>query len=169
MPATMTESRHRVVDSPLGPLTLEARDGALAGVWMDGSRHHPTTETLGEADADEPVLQAAASQLEEYFAGQRTSFDVPLALEGTDFQREVWRALTEIPCGTTASYGEIAVRIGRPRAVRAVGMAVGRNPVSVVVPCHRVIGADGTLTGFGGGLDRKRLLLEHEGALPAGA
>ncbi len=102
------------------------------------------------------------AQLEEYFAGERTSFDIPLAPEGAPFEREVWRALEEIPYGETVSYGEIARRVGQPTAARAVGTANGRNPIAVIVPCHRVIGADGSLTGYGGGLERKRLLLELE-------
>ena len=109
------------------------------------------------------------TQLGDYFAGRLTSFDVPMQLEGTPFQREVWQGLLEIDYGETISYGELARRIGRPRAVRAVGLANGQNPIAVIVPCHRVIGADGTLTGYGGGLDRKRLLLDLEARLLAPA
>lgn len=121
-----------------------------------------------EAAAGEPALRdpAAAAeavrQLRAYFAGGRTAFDLPLAPRGTDFQRRVWRALLDIPPGQTISYGELARRIGRPSASRAVGAANGQNPIAVVIPCHRVVGADGTLTGYGGGLHRKRWLLEHE-------
>jgi methylated-DNA-[protein]-cysteine S-methyltransferase len=112
---------------------------------------------------DDAALEPAARQLAAYFAGERTSFDMPLDLHGTEFQRRVWQALLAIPFGETTSYGEIARRIGAPSAVRAVGGAVGRNPISIVVPCHRVVGSNGSLTGFGGGLDRKRWLLSHEG------
>ena len=115
--------------------------------------------------SDHPVLARAAAQLAEYFRGDRTSFDVPLDLRGTEFQVAAWRALDDIPYGTTRSYGEQAALIGRPTAVRAIGQANGRNPVPIVLPCHRVIGANGSLVGFGGGLDTKTLLLQHEGAL----
>jgi O-6-methylguanine DNA methyltransferase len=153
----------RIHPSPLGPLRLEARDGRLVGLWMDGD---------GVAAGDDPVLAATATQLEEWFAGERRSFDVPVELDGTPFQREVWTALCGIPFGETISYGELARRVGRPpSASRAVGAANGRNPVSLVVPCHRVIGANGTLVGYGGGLERKRWLLDWEqgrAALPLG-
>jgi methylated-DNA-[protein]-cysteine S-methyltransferase len=108
-------------------------------------------------------LREAVRQLAEYFAGDRRKFDLPLRLEGTDFQRRVWQVLTEIPYGETWSYGQLAQRIGNPKGCRAVGLANGRNPISILVPCHRVIGADGSLTGYGGGVERKRWLLAHEG------
>jgi len=114
---------------------------------------------------DNPILQLARRQLDEYFAGTRTSFDLPLDAEGTAFERRVWDLLRVIPYGTTTSYGELARRLGEPKDARAVGAANGKNPIPIVVPCHRVIGANGDLTGFGGGLERKRWLLEHEGAL----
>ncbi len=155
---------HAVVSSPIGPLTLIAQDGRLAGVHMEVTRYEPDPETLGAAvpcEAD-PVLAAAASQLRAYFSGDLTTFDLPLTLEGTGFQRIVWAGLQAIPYGETISYGELARRIGQPSASRAVGLANGRNPVSIVVPCHRVIGADGSLTGYGGGMDRKRFLLGLE-------
>jgi len=155
---------HAVIDSPIGPLTLVACDGALTGLYMEVRGHEPGQATLGRAagaDAD-PVLAEAAGQLKEYFAGQLTTFDLPLALDGTGFQRAVWTGLCQIPYGETISYGELARRIGQPSASRAVGLANGRNPVSIVVPCHRVIGANGNLTGYGGGLDRKRYLLALE-------
>lgn len=145
-----------VVDSPIDPLLLVCDDTGLRGLSMQphsppaGARHDP------EALAD------ATRQLAEYFAGERLSFDLPLAPTGTPFQVKVWAALREIPYGRTTSYGEIAIDLGQPTAARAVGLANGRNPLAVIVPCHRVIGRDGTLTGFGGGLDRKRWLLEHE-------
>jgi methylated-DNA-[protein]-cysteine S-methyltransferase len=157
---------HAVVDSPIGPLTLVASDGKLAGLYLDVRGHEPGQAVLGEAatlgDDCDPVLALAARQLSEYFAGSRTSFTVPLDLDGTPFQRSVWSSLQAIGYGETLSYGELAKRIGTPGASRAVGLANGRNPVAIVVPCHRVIGADGSLTGYGGGVDRKRFLLELE-------
>jgi methylated-DNA-[protein]-cysteine S-methyltransferase len=153
---------HTVVDSPVGPLTLVASDGTLAGLYMDAQRHRPTPETFGEPDADADVLTEAAGQLDEYFAGRRTSFDLPLTLTGSPFQRRVWAALRDIPFGETLSYGQLADRIGAPTAARAVGLANGRNPIGIVVPCHRVVGATGNLTGYGGGLARKQYLLDFE-------
>jgi methylated-DNA-[protein]-cysteine S-methyltransferase len=155
-----------VLASPIGALTLVAADGALAGVYMDAQRHLPAAESLGEpARPDEPAaapLAEAASQLAEYFAGERTEFELPLAAGGTDFQRRVWAALRDIPYGETISYGELASRIAVASACRAVGLANGKNPVAIIVPCHRVVGSDGSLTGYGGGLDRKRFLLALE-------
>ncbi len=151
---------HTVLDSPIGPLTVVAAEGALTGLYMDVHRHRPDPDRFGER-RDEG-FDAVAAQLEEYFAGRRRHFDLPLAPAGTPFQLAVWRALAAIPYGTTESYGQLAARIGRPGASRAVGLANGRNPISVVVPCHRVIGADGSLTGYGGGLERKRVLLDLE-------
>jgi methylated-DNA-[protein]-cysteine S-methyltransferase len=157
---------HIVIGSPVGPLTLVADGGALAGLYLDRHRHAPAPERFGPGGdpAAEPFATAAA-QLEDYFAGRLTRFEVPLALAGTPFQREVWTALTQIPYGQTVSYGELAARLGRPQASRAVGLANGRNPVSIVVPCHRVIGAGGALTGYGGGLAAKQFLLTLEGAI----
>ncbi|MDT3397472.1 methylated-DNA--[protein]-cysteine S-methyltransferase [Streptomyces sp. B1866] len=151
---------HTVMDSPYGPLTLVAADGQLAGLYMVGQRHRPPEESFGERD--ERPFGAARDQLGEYFDGRRHSFDLPLRLLGTPFQQTVWAALREIPYGRTVSYGELADRIGRPTAARAVGLANGRNPVGIVVPCHRVVGSTGDLTGYGGGLDRKRRLLDFE-------
>ncbi len=148
---------HMCVDSPIGKLTLFARDGKLVGVHFA-----PGAPPVNSREGTEPVLEAAAAQLREYFAGERTAFDLPLELAGTAFQQEAWRALAEIPYGETVSYGEQARRLGRPDAVRAVGAANGRNPIPIVLPCHRVIGADGSLTGFGGGLEAKRRLLDLE-------
>ncbi|WP_447005501.1 methylated-DNA--[protein]-cysteine S-methyltransferase [Saccharothrix isguenensis] len=148
------------VDSPVGPLTLVAHDGVLSGLYMTEQRHRPADETFGSED---PSLFAdVAAQLAEYFDGTRTSFDLPLDLIGTPFQRSVWEALCEIPYGTTVSYGELAQRLGRPSAARAVGLANGRNPIGIIVPCHRVVGSTGGLTGYGGGLERKRHLLDFE-------
>ncbi|HEX4226173.1 MAG TPA: methylated-DNA--[protein]-cysteine S-methyltransferase [Pseudonocardiaceae bacterium] len=151
---------HRVIESPMGPLTLVATDGVLAGLYMDQQRHRPPEETFGDFD-DEP-FEAVRAQLAEYFAGERTDFDLPLAMAGTEFQRTVWAALREIPYGETISYGQLADRIGKPNASRAVGLANGRNPIGIIVPCHRVVGSTGDLTGYGGGIERKRSLLAFE-------
>ena len=151
----------RSIPSPVGELRLVASDvGLRAVLWPDeDDRVHFDDELV---EADHPILEAAATQLAEYFAGERTEFELPLDPQGTEFQVAAWKALAEIPYGETATYGEQAERIGRPSAVRAVGAANGRNPLSIVLPCHRVVGADGSLTGFAGGLDAKRLLLDHE-------
>jgi len=153
---------HTVVDSPVGALTLVARDGVLAGLYMDLQRHRPMDELFGAPDPT-PFTEVLR-QLKEYFAGQRTEFDVAVTLAGTPFQRTVWAALQEIAYGETESYGQLAERIGRPGAARAVGLANGRNPIGIIVPCHRVVGAMGTLTGYGGGLARKQYLLNLEAA-----
>jgi methylated-DNA-[protein]-cysteine S-methyltransferase len=148
------------VESPIGELTLASDGEALTGLYMTDQRHRPE---LPAADGDDDaVLTAAREQLAEYFAGERREFDLPLSPAGTPFQRAVWEALRDIPYGETAGYGELANRLGRPGAARAVGLANGRNPIAIVVPCHRVIGAAGALTGYGGGLERKRYLLELE-------
>jgi methylated-DNA-[protein]-cysteine S-methyltransferase len=154
---------HTVTDSPIGPLTLVARDDTLSGLYLTEHRHRPPIDTFGELDPD--ALPEVKSQLQEYFAGTRTEFELPLAETGTEFQRAVWAALREIPYGQTRSYGELAARIGRPTAIRAVGLANGKNPISIIVPCHRVIGSSGDLTGYGGGIARKRHLLEFERGL----
>ena len=150
---------HRaVVDTPIGPVGLVASDTALHAVLFDGGRVH--------VEGASTVLTEAARQLDAYFAGELVTFDLPLELHGTEFQRQCWLALATIPYGQTVSYGEQARRLGLgPDAARAVGAANGRNPLPIVLPCHRVLGADGSLTGFGGGLHAKRHLLEHEGAL----
>ena len=151
--------------SPLGTLLLAASDNQLLGVWFDDEAHLPDLSACAP-DASQPVLRQAQSQLEAYFAVQRSAFDLPLSLAtGTAFQQAVWQALLTIPFGSICSYGQLASHIGKPRAVRAVGAAVGRNPLSIVVPCHRVIGANGSLTGYAGGLSRKTTLLQLEGAL----
>lgn len=157
--------------SPLGPMILAATTQGLAGLWFEQQRHLPavlmpdsTGLDVWPTDPDHPVLKRATQQLTAYFAGGHTPFDLPLDLTGgTPFQQSVWQALLAIPPGTTASYGQISGRIGKPAAVRAVGAAVGRNPVSIIVPCHRVIGANASLTGYAGGLDRKTALLRLEG------
>jgi methylated-DNA-[protein]-cysteine S-methyltransferase len=155
------------IRTPLGGVTMAATDQGLAGVWFDQQRHWPDTEGWQTQD-DHPALLEAAAQLRDYFAGRREHFDMKLDLShGTAFQQSVWQALLAIPPGKTTSYGALSVGVGNPAAVRAVGAAVGRNPISVIVPCHRVLGADGSLTGYAGGLDRKQALLQLEGALQA--
>src|SRR5262245_41055183 len=152
----------KTMDSPLGPLHLYAsgaRADELVGVWM---RADPDPAAVPGTSA---VLELAAAQLAEYFAGERREFALPITARGTGFQERVWRALLAIPFGETCSYGEIARAIGRPAASRAVGAANGRNPISIIIPCHRVIGASGELTGYGGGMANKRWLLDHERAV----
>jgi methylated-DNA-[protein]-cysteine S-methyltransferase len=156
----MTETLTSTIDSPIGPLTLVARDGRMTNVSMHEQRH--MTPPPDDAVTDDAWLKDVAQQFDAYFAGELTSFDVEIDLIGTPFQRSVWEQLSEIPYGETISYGELARRVGNPNASRAVGLANGRNPVAIIVPCHRVIGADGSLTGYGGGLERKTWLLEHE-------
>ena len=156
------------VQSPLGPIVIAATAKGLAGLWFtEGQRYLPSQLTGPQAwpeDAEHPVLKQVTRQLTDYFAGQRNHFEVPLDLGcGTAFQQSVWQALLTIPQGSTASYGEVSRRIGKPLAMRAVGAAVGRNPVSIIVPCHRVMGSNGSLTGYGGGLHRKAALLKLEG------
>ncbi|HYS46159.1 MAG TPA: methylated-DNA--[protein]-cysteine S-methyltransferase [Rhizomicrobium sp.] len=152
--------------SPVGRLTLVASDTGLAAVlWENDDPKRVPLAAAGE-DARHPVLREAERQLKEYFAGARTSFDVPLDFHGTEFQKRVWAALLTIPFGETRSYGEIARTLGKPSAMRAVGAANGRNPISIIAPCHRVIGANGQLTGFAGGLKAKAHLLALE-ARPA--
>lgn len=150
------------MDSPLGTLQLTAEDGALTGVHFPGQKHDRPPQPHWRRADGEPVLAAARAQLAEYFDGRRSDFDLPLAPRGTPFQQAVWRALLAVPFGATSTYGSIAGAIGRPTAVRAVGAAVGANPIGIVVPCHRIVGADGSLTGYAGGLDRKTKLLALE-------
>jgi methylated-DNA-[protein]-cysteine S-methyltransferase len=158
-----TDREHVMLPSPIGSLTLVAEAGRLTGVYMDTQAHRPVSETFGAAGdlADEPFA-SAAQQLAAYFAGELTIFDLPLAPAGTEFQRRVWAALQTIPYGQTWSYGQLARHVGSAAASRAVGLANGKNPIAVIIPCHRVIGSDGSLTGYGGGLDRKRFLLDLE-------
>lgn len=155
--------------TPLGTVWLAASPQGLAGLWFDGQRHLPSQLTGPQAwprNDQHPVLVAAVQQIGPYLRGERTQFDLPLDLDGgTAFQQAVWRALLGIARGQTLSYGVLAQQIGRPNAVRAVGAAVGRNPLSVVVPCHRVLGQDGSLIGYAGGLARKSALLQLEGVL----
>lgn len=148
------------MDSPVGPLTLTAVQGRLTGLHMAGQAHFPADRT-GWTESPGP-FRPVVDQLEAYFSGQLTEFDLPLQLVGTGFQCRVWEALCQIPYGETWSYAQLAGKVGNDRACRAVGLANGRNPIAIIVPCHRVIGANGTLTGYGGGLDRKAWLLGHE-------
>jgi methylated-DNA-[protein]-cysteine S-methyltransferase len=158
------ETVHTIVDSPLGPLTLVTRAGGLAGVYMTQQRHLPPEDTFGPrvAVTDVPLLTRTADQLAAYFAGDLRDFDLDMSTSGTPFQRRVWTALRDIPYGETVTYGELAAAVGQPTASRAVGLANGRNPLSIVVPCHRVVGANGSMTGYGGGIERKRWLLDFE-------
>jgi len=155
----------RTYASPLGDLTLESDGAALVRIRLPREKR-PAAGTAVRRD-DAAPFAATVAQLDEYFAGRRRAFDLPLAPAGTAFQKTVWRALLRIPYGRTASYADLARGLGRPTACRAVGAANGRNPLPIVVPCHRVIGSDGRLTGYAGGLEAKRRLLELEGALPA--
>jgi methylated-DNA-[protein]-cysteine S-methyltransferase len=155
---------HAVADSAVGPLTVVAEDGAVVGLFMDGQRRRPPADVVGEPGRD-PVLDAAA-RLGEYFAGRRTTVSLPLRLAGTPFQRAAWDGLLAVPYGATVSYGELARRIGRPAAVRAAAAANGRNPAGIVVPSHRVVGSASQLTGYGGGLERKRYVLALEAGRP---
>ncbi|MFF9813490.1 methylated-DNA--[protein]-cysteine S-methyltransferase [Streptomyces sp. NPDC014006] len=153
--------QHTVIDSPCGPLTLVAEDGVLCGLYMTAQRHRPPEETFG--DRDPTPFAEAKEQLKAYFAGQLREFTLELRLHGTPFQRSVWEQLRAIPYGERRTYGELAAALGAPSASRAVGLANGKNPIGIIVPCHRVVGADGGLTGYGGGLPRKRQLLDFEG------
>ena len=164
-----------ICKTPLGDLLLAASSQGLAGAWFAKDQKHLPDDVIianwhevKTSDAEKSVLDAARKQLGEYFNGKRTEFDLPFDLSaGTEFQQSVWHELLKIDCGSTITYGDICHAIGKPKAARAVGAAVGRNPVSIIVPCHRVIGSTGALTGYAGGLDRKMALLELEGALSA--
>jgi methylated-DNA-[protein]-cysteine S-methyltransferase len=163
MPITSLSLARRTthaVDSPVGTLTMIATDGVLSAMYMHEQRHAPPPDTFGEPDPS--AFGHVVEQVEAYFARELKEFDIPLALTGTPFQLKVWAALQEIPYGETSSYGELAARIGQPGAARAVGLANGRNPVGIIVPCHRVVGANGKLVGYGGGLPRKERLLALE-------
>lgn len=153
-------TRSRIVESPIGPLTLGGNDEFLTQLRMQDGAHAPVD--IGQWPQDNRSFGDVVELLAAYFDGERVDFDVKLHLEGTPFQQQVWQALGEIPYGETWSYGKLAAHIGNPAASRAVGLAIGRNPIAIIVPCHRVIGANGSLTGFGGGLDRKQALLNLE-------
>nr|WP_297357656.1 methylated-DNA--[protein]-cysteine S-methyltransferase [uncultured Caldimonas sp.] len=156
-------AQHRIA-SPLGEILLARTAAGLAGLWFAGQKDHPGTLTAPE-DSRDPLLTAVERQLAEYWLGKRREFDVPLDLLGTLFQRTVWEALLRVPLGATLTYRNIAEQVGSVTATRAVGAAVGRNPVSIIVPCHRIIGTSGSLTGYAGGLERKVALLQLEGVL----
>jgi len=151
---------YRVTDSPIGPLTIAGVDGRIRHLRMQDQTHEPRDRA--DWIRDDTAFEDAVVQLSEYFAGERTEFELEIELIGSAFQRRVWRALTTIPYGQTRTYGQIARQIGAPNASRAVGLANGHNPISIIVPCHRVIGSNGALTGYGGGLERKRILLGLE-------
>jgi len=152
---------YSTIASPIGELLLTSDGESVTGLFMQNQKHE--VKRTRDWKRDDAALEQPRAQLKAYFAGELREFELPLAAEGTPFQQRVWRALCDIPYGKTISYGELARRIGQPTASRAVGLANGQNPIAIVVPCHRVIGANGTLTGYGGGLERKRWLLAHEG------
>ena len=164
-PIPLPHIERTTYNSPLGPMTLAASAKGLCGVWFDGQAHQPDPQQW-EMNTTQPVLQAACSQLAAYFSARAARFSLPLDVSlGTPFQQSVWERLRAIPYGVTQSYGEIARYLGQPAASRAVGAAVGRNPLSIIVPCHRVVGSNGALTGYAGGLERKIALLQLEKAL----
>jgi len=153
---------YSIIKSPIDDLILVTDESALTGLYFAGCDHIPAASKGWTLNARHPVLLQAAMQLQEYFAGKRMSFSLPLRLAGTDFQQRVWREIARIPYGETASYSDLAKRAGAPLAIRAAGMNTGRNPVSIIIPCHRVMGKNGSLCGFAGGLERKQYLLELE-------
>ncbi|EGA71664.1 methylated-DNA--protein-cysteine methyltransferase [Vibrio sinaloensis DSM 21326] len=153
-------TRYVTFSTSLGKMTLQANDQGLLGAWFETQTTQP--EELGQYSESDPILNNAIKQLQEYFSGSRSEFELPLAAQGTEFQQKVWHALTTIPYGETWSYQDLANAIDNPKAVRAVGLANGKNPISVIVPCHRVIGKNGKLTGYAGGVERKAKLLELE-------
>jgi methylated-DNA-[protein]-cysteine S-methyltransferase len=153
---------HITIESPIGELTLVGSDGVLSGIYFPGHWHMPAPEVFGTRS--EGGFERVQQQLGEYFAGERTEFELATTVTGEEFQRRVWELIDRIPYGQTTTYGEMAQELGDPALAREVGAAVGRNPLSIVVPCHRVVGKDGKLTGYAGGLERKRFLLELEGA-----
>ena len=166
MPIEQIGFSRRTYEAPFGVLTVVGSDRGIRYVMFANDAHPKPLEQLQISDTDiHDSVNVAITQLEEYFDGSRRSFDLPLDLRGTEFQVEAWNALAEIPYGRTASYGQQAASIGRPKAVRAIGGANGRNPVAIVLPCHRIVGADGSLTGFGGGIEVKKWLLDHEQAM----
>jgi methylated-DNA-[protein]-cysteine S-methyltransferase len=161
-PGTTTTVCFDRVDTPLGAMLLASDGSALRGAWFEGQRHLPTIDSRWRRRHDVPVLRRAATMLAEYFSGERKDFEIAFAPEGTEFQRTVWNEIFRVPYGETIAYRDLAARCGRAEAVRAAGAATGRNPLSIFVPCHRIVGADGSLTGYAGGLDRKRALLALE-------
>jgi methylated-DNA-[protein]-cysteine S-methyltransferase len=157
---------YSIVNSPVGELMLAADASALTGLYFFGRDHIPSASDQWTLKPRHPILLQAATQLEEYFAGKRTRFSIPLHLTGTDFQEKVWQEIALIPYGQTISYSELAERAGAPQAIRAAGTTTGRNPVSIIVPCHRVMGKNGSMSGFAGGLEKKQYLLQLENAVP---
>ncbi len=153
-------------DSPQGQMLLVAGDEGLSGVYFDGQKYHPRVASQWRRDAGHAPLRQARRELAEYFGGERKRFDTPLAAEGTVFQRSVWKAIASVGFGETITYGELARRAGCPGSARAAGAATGRNPIGIIVPCHRILGSNGSLTGYAGGLDRKRALLALESGIP---
>jgi len=151
-------------ESPYGRILLVASDEELSGVYFDGQKHHPQLEAAWRQDARHALLRQAKRELAEYFGGERKRFEIALAPAGTPFQCRVWRAISTVDFGTTIAYGELARRSGSPGSARAAGAATGRNPIGIIVPCHRIIGSNGSLTGYAGGLEKKRALLALEGA-----
>ena len=167
-PADTARTRHRRIATPLGLYLIAAEGAAVTGLWRQDQSRFPGPERLGPAaPSPDPLLDVAEQQLLAYLAGEREEFDLPLDLRGTAFQQEVWTLLRTIPRGSTTTYGQIARALGRPRAAQAVGAAVGANPLSIVVPCHRVVGSSGAITGYAGGIETKQALLLLEGALLA--
>ena len=152
--------------SPHGQMLLVASGEGLSGVSFEGQKYHAQIDPAWRRDADQPSLRQAKHELVEYFAGQRRHFETPLAPEGTAFQRSVWKAISTVDFGRTITYGELALRAGCPASVRAAGAATGRNPLTIIVPCHRIVGSNGALTGYAGGLERKRALLALESGIP---
>lgn len=157
-------THYTYVDSPLGRILLTGDGSSLTGVYFLGQKYEAVPHDDWKEDRDSALFLKAGTQLSEYFAGERTTFELPLAPAGTPFQQDVWRELSRIACGTTVTYGSVAKAVGAVSSVRAVGAAVGRNPISIIIPCHRVLGSDGSLTGYAGGLERKRKLLALEAA-----
>lgn len=158
--------RHTVVETDLGPITLVATGAAVTGLYFRDHVRRPGGETFGDGAPADPLLTEGARQLRDYLAGHRLTFDLPLSADGDDFQRAVWEIVAAIPRGETSTYGRIAERLGARALAQRVGQAVGANPLCVFVPCHRVVGADGSLTGYAGGLHRKRILLDLEAPAP---
>ncbi|MDF0528806.1 methylated-DNA--[protein]-cysteine S-methyltransferase [Tsukamurella sp. 8F] len=165
------DTRHSVIDTRLGEITMTARDTGLTGLYFEGHKYLPGADAYGERvdAAADPLLAQAVRELDEYLRGERRMFGVPVATSGDVFSERVWEMLRAIPFGETTTYGALATRLGDRHLAQAVGQAVGHNPVSIVIPCHRVVGADGSLTGYAGGLDRKRWLLDHEEPAEASA
>ena len=159
--------RYDWMQSPLGSVLLVADGDALCGVYFHDQKYLPEIDPAWVRDERSPVLRATRRQLDAYFNGSRDRFELPLAPAGTPFQRAIWNAIAEVPCGATRTYADLATRVGRAGSARAAGAATGRNPLSIIVPCHRIVGSDGSLTGYAGGLERKRQLLAHERALVA--